>query len=302
MRPLVSVVIPTYNKSHLLAGRSVPSVLAQTYPNIECVIVDDGSQDDTWETMQRLAEQDSRIRIFRLPENHGASAATNFSIRQARGEFIAYLDHDDEYAPRFAEETLARILTLSPEYGAVGCAATIIFEDGKRVLGIPPVEQSFYVAMSDGWLFRRAVFFEQGLFFDEELSSDADTDFGIRFFEKYKAAVIPRPLLVKYVRSNIFDQHGLSAITPRRLKDQRRFLEKNLGKFEAARNRRELAFILRQAGRNFVLGGSRREGLPLLWRAVRVRPSLRNIAHLFLAWCGQGVYLSFFHLERFLFR
>lgn len=93
--PLISVVLPIFNGADLL-DRAVQSVQAQTFPHWELLAVDDASTDGTDKALARYHE-DSRIRVWRLPENQGAGAARNFALRQARGSWITYLDHDDEY-------------------------------------------------------------------------------------------------------------------------------------------------------------------------------------------------------------
>jgi glycosyltransferase involved in cell wall biosynthesis len=97
-QPLVSVVIPTFNYGHLV-GEAVESVLAQTYPHVETIVVDDGSTDDT---RQRLARYGDRIRYHYQP-NAGLSAARNTGIELAQGELIAFLDSDDAFHPRKLE-------------------------------------------------------------------------------------------------------------------------------------------------------------------------------------------------------
>lgn len=92
--PLVSVVIPTYNRAALLC-EAVDSVLQQTYRNIEIIVIDDGSTDDTAAAMQGYGD---RVRYSRRA-NAGVNAARNLGIKQSRGEFLALLDSDDLWAP-----------------------------------------------------------------------------------------------------------------------------------------------------------------------------------------------------------
>jgi glycosyltransferase involved in cell wall biosynthesis len=93
MAPLVSIIINCYNQAHYLE-RSVNSVLAQTFTDLECVIVDDGSTDNTREVAEKLMELDSRVR-YCYKENGGLPAARNFGVQQAKGEWIQCLDADD---------------------------------------------------------------------------------------------------------------------------------------------------------------------------------------------------------------
>jgi GT2 family glycosyltransferase len=95
VNPLVSVVIPTYNRAHLI-GRTIDSVLAQSYPNVELVIVDDGSKDDTRGVI--AGKYDQRVRYFAKP-NGGPASARNFGFREARGDYVALLDSDDTWHP-----------------------------------------------------------------------------------------------------------------------------------------------------------------------------------------------------------
>ena len=92
MAPPISVVMPAYNAERTLK-ESVHSVLSQTYENFELIIVENGSTDNTKKLLKTF--QDSRIRAFYLSENKGASYARNYAIRQAAGEWVAFLDSDD---------------------------------------------------------------------------------------------------------------------------------------------------------------------------------------------------------------
>ena len=93
MPPLVSVIIPCFNSEHYIE-QAVDSVLSQTFSDLECIIVDDGSTDNTRQVSEALMQGDSRIRYF-YKENGGLNAARNFGIRHARGEWIQHLDSDD---------------------------------------------------------------------------------------------------------------------------------------------------------------------------------------------------------------
>jgi GT2 family glycosyltransferase len=113
--PLVSIIIPTYNRSRLLR-EAVESALAQTYPNVEVIVVDDGSADDT---AQVMAQYDSRLCYIRQA-NRGVAAARNTGIRASRGEYLTFLDDDDRFLPTKVERQV-RLLSSQPKSGLVHC-------------------------------------------------------------------------------------------------------------------------------------------------------------------------------------
>ena len=96
--PLITVIVPIYNVVEYLS-RCVHSITAQTYRNLEILLVDDGSTDGTGQLCDRLAEEDKRIRVFHK-ENGGSSRARNFALGQARGEYVGFVDSDDYIAPQ----------------------------------------------------------------------------------------------------------------------------------------------------------------------------------------------------------
>jgi glycosyltransferase involved in cell wall biosynthesis len=104
-RPLISVVIPTFNRARQVQA-ALRSVLAQTYPEFEVIVVDDGSADGTGQALETLISQEgcngSRVRYFFRP-NQGQSAARNMGIEKARGELVAFLDSDDIWLPEKLE-------------------------------------------------------------------------------------------------------------------------------------------------------------------------------------------------------
>lgn len=125
----VSVVTPTYNRARFLPD-AVASVLAQTYDDLELIIVDDGSSDETREVLEPYLA-DRRVRYF-YQENQGQSHARNLALKQATGDFIAFLDSDDLWAPDKLEKQLA-VLCADSEVDIVHGDEAIIDENGEVI-------------------------------------------------------------------------------------------------------------------------------------------------------------------------
>ena len=115
--PLISVCVATYNRARLLTERSIPSILSQTYPNLELIVVGDGCSDNTAELVSRIG--DSRLKFVNLPERGhypteamrqwmvAGTQAMNHAMSLARGDYVTHLDDDDEYLPERLEKLLA---------------------------------------------------------------------------------------------------------------------------------------------------------------------------------------------------
>jgi glycosyltransferase involved in cell wall biosynthesis len=119
MQPEVSIIIPCYNQAKYLP-EALASVLAQTFTKWECLVVSDGSPDNVKEVVSKYVDVDPRI-IFFDTENGGVSAARNYAISKARGEFILPLDADDKISDNYVEECLKEFQTnnnLTVAYGA----------------------------------------------------------------------------------------------------------------------------------------------------------------------------------------
>ena len=124
---LVSVIIPTHNRAGII-GAAIESVLAQSYRDIEVVIVDDGSTDDTRAVVERYGWP---VRYVHQP-NGGVSSARNFGFRHARGEFIALLDSDDAFLP-WKIQAQVEMLKAHPEVGMVWTDMSAVDPDGRVV-------------------------------------------------------------------------------------------------------------------------------------------------------------------------
>ena len=104
-QPLVSIIIPTFNRAHLI-GETLDSVLAQTYHNWECIIVDDGSTDNTDEVVGEYVKKDARFRYYHRPDEHmpGGNGARNYGFKMSKGEFVNWLDSDDLFSKNKIEK------------------------------------------------------------------------------------------------------------------------------------------------------------------------------------------------------
>jgi glycosyltransferase involved in cell wall biosynthesis len=123
--PLVSVIIPAYNAEAFL-GETLDSVLAQTYPNLEIIVVDDGSTDATPQLLEKYSD---RIRVLRQA-NAGQAAARNYGARESQGELLAFLDSDDLWDPDKIARQVA-LLDRFPEALAVYCDHRAIDAQGQ---------------------------------------------------------------------------------------------------------------------------------------------------------------------------
>jgi glycosyltransferase involved in cell wall biosynthesis len=203
-KPLVSVVIPAYNAAGCIA-RAVDSVLAQTYERREILVVDDGSTDDT---VQTLATYGDALRMI-SQANGGAGRARNQGVQASVGEFIAFLDADDRWLP----DKLARqveILEANPDIGFCSTRTLAETPDG-RPLGAwtcPMVEQTMLHALflnpgaipgcASGVMVRRRLFDEVGLFDEHLRQEDTDLWFRLAAATGYRCIDEPLTVIVKH--------------------------------------------------------------------------------------------------------
>ena len=129
-KALVSVIIPAFNAAANIR-QTLNSVLAQTYQEIEVIVVDDGSSDATSAIVEEFVARDPRFQLVRQ-SNAGVGAARNTAIRKARGKYIAPLDADDFWFPEKLEKQVACIEQCGDETGLVYCWSTLI-DRARRV-------------------------------------------------------------------------------------------------------------------------------------------------------------------------
>jgi len=202
-KPTVSVVLPTYNRAHLVGG-AIQSVLDQTYRDFEIIVVDDGSSDNTEEVIKSFS--DPRIRYVRHQENRGGSAARNTGIKLAKGEFIAFQDSDDEWLSEKLDKQIKTIKNLNfIEWGGIYCGFYLVLnkrcvEKKATMVGNLKREllnEELDIGASSTLLFPIEVITEIGLF-DETFDRHQDWEYLIRFFRRYKLFAVEEPLVKVY--------------------------------------------------------------------------------------------------------
>lgn len=283
---LVSTIIPTYNRARSV-GLAIDSALAQTHRDVEILVVDDGSKDDT---AGALAKYGDRIRYLPKP-NGGVSSARNHGLEHARGDAIAFLDSDDEWSP----DKLARqveLLEARPEIDLVLTSMMVVDADRRDVevysrrQTIPEdghvlrhVLRNPAMTPSTAMLRTRVARAMNG--FDRALPTAEDLDLHLRIALHHQIAVIDLPL-VRYMRSDA----GLGN-QPRTYHDyvfvMERFLRLHAHEIAAA-DRRDAAFAMYvRNARGLAVTGDLRGAVRLALKSVpQARPGddLRALADL----------------------
>lgn len=198
--PFFSIIMPVYNASAYVE-RAAQSVLKQTCPDMELILVNDCSTDDSDIICRRLEKQDQRVTYYQMPRNSGAAAARNYAIKRAQGRYLGFVDADDTIDDTLLEKAYAFLKTGAYDCLKFGCVEEYYDKDGtlKHVKKCTLAENEFQagIALSDqivimeeiplfgyAWngFYSKAITSMHGIFFDEELKVNEDFDFNIRFF------------------------------------------------------------------------------------------------------------------------
>ncbi|MCD4780907.1 MAG: glycosyltransferase [Candidatus Omnitrophica bacterium] len=205
---LISVIIPTFNRANFLS-RAVKSVLLQTQTHFELIIVDDASIDHTKKIIREF--KDPRIKFISFLVHKGGQSARNAGIKKARGEFIAFLDDDDEWKKEKLEKELGHFLQCPEKVGVVYSGSEVIDKRKNAILrtNIPSRTPDMKYQLLFGpvigsvsyALIRKNCFDDIGLF-DESLKSCQDWDIWRRIANRYEITFIPEVLTTTYQHDN----------------------------------------------------------------------------------------------------
>ncbi|HZP12811.1 MAG TPA: glycosyltransferase family 2 protein [Nevskiaceae bacterium] len=202
--PLVSVILATYRRGHVI-GRALKSVLAQSYRNLEVIVLDDVPNDNTEAVVRSF--DDPRVRYVAYPDRRGVAAARNQGISLARGKYLAFQDSDDEWLAGKLAWQVQR-MEAQPEDVALTQAAVLRFQgqgteaeyyisDLPRGHELEAILTCNMTSFTQAWLLRRSVLDEVGSF-DERLPLWEDWELLIRICEKYGVDIDPRPAALVY--------------------------------------------------------------------------------------------------------
>lgn len=192
-QPLVSIVIPVYNGSNYMR-EAIDSALAQTYPNIEIIVVNDGSTDNTDEIAKSYG---NRIRYF-IKENGGVATALNLAIENMRGEYFSWLSHDDVYLPEKIESQINILRNLDDKTTVIYGGYKYINEKGETLREIhlesdfslddlhKPLFALFHEQLSGCTLLIHTSHFQRVGIFDTTLKTTQDYDLWFRILRKGK--------------------------------------------------------------------------------------------------------------------
>lgn len=292
--PKVSVIIPSYNRADLL-GRSVSSVLRQTYQDFELIVVDDCSTDNTRDVV--MSFDDRRVKYVRLDKNSGTPAApTNAGIGLALGQYIAVQDSDDKWLPDKLEKQVEVLDNVSPLVGVVYTDMWKIGRDGTKTRWRSPrvmPEDGIVYQQALGYrlanigtvtlLARRECFDKVGLF-DEVIPMFIDTEWLIRVSKHYFLYHIDEPLACYYETPG-----SVSSKTGATVAARKHILEKYFD--DIRRDRRLLAQHYYDLGFGMLGIGQVRQGRSYLLQAARARPlSIKPLLLAFLSVFGRQCY------------
>lgn len=207
---LITIIIPTYNRAHFI-GETLDSVLEQTYMNWECIIVDDGSEDNSEDIINQYLIKDHRFKYYKRPENivKGPCSCRNYGFEKSNGELICWFDSDDLLLKNAFEK---RVNCFKDDIDVVIGKAEFFDSESKVILFRNSIESNnlvqdyftgkvtFYVS---GPLWKKKFLIEQELSFDEKLSYLDDWDFNLRALYK-KPNIIFLDEVVFLYRSHSF--------------------------------------------------------------------------------------------------
>lgn len=281
---LVSVIIPTYNRADMISG-AIFSALNQTYSNLEIIIVDDASTDNTSDIISEIRQENARIHYVRLEENAGAANAINQGLKKVSGSFIAFLDSDDEWVSDKIEKQIYLLRSSSSAVGLVGCNAFLMNESGKilgeyktkiKFAGYPHLLRKNYLLSNSSIMIKKELIEVVGER-DSKIKIIYDWDYWLRSLVKgYMVAVVNEPLLKYRIHNQSLSRGSKDNLY---LKEFLYLLEKHKELYMS--NKKQYGKALLYICEIYLLGGDRKSAARTVKLASKIFPV--NFMNLFYA-------------------
>lgn len=297
MNPKVSVIIPTYNRAKMLK-KCLGSVLSQSFQNFEIIISDDGSTDNTKEIVKNYQTQDDRIKYIWQENSGNPTKPRNKGIKEARGEFIAFLDSDDEWLPKKLEKQIALFQkNKKSNIGIVACNVLTFNVDNKKIkkYKIPNYKNAFKELLARNFIFgsasmvmiKKEVFDEVGLF-NENISSLEDWEMWLRITKKYDFDKVEDYLCCLTVHNG-----NRGKDTSQKLLEKEKDLQvilnrykKYYEKYPAIKSR-----LLRYEGTKYILADNLKIGRQKLIKSIKKNPlNIKSYFYLLFSLFGNKFY------------
>lgn len=310
--PKVSVIIPTYNCQDFIV-RAIKSVLGQTFQDFELIIIDDGSTDKTKEIVEEFIKKDKRIKYIYQENSGGPAKPLNTGIKNSKGEYITFLDSDDEWLPKKLEKQLELFeSSTNKNLGLVSCNALCLEENPQKILGenkIPNFssrEEAFkkilrdcFILSESSILTKKEILNRVG-FFDEDVrvKGSQDWELYLRVIKNYDFSFLPEPLLKYYFRENNYSIKKIE-----NLKRKIEIFEYIVNKHNKDYQRYPKIYnfsLLRLAIGYFRLDDIKK-GRKILLRAIKINPlDIKNYLCFLISFLGVNFYKKIYKLYKFI--
>ncbi|BAT71130.1 glycosyl transferase, group 2 [Thermosulfidibacter takaii ABI70S6] len=274
--PLVSVVIPTYNRAQFVK-RAIQSALSQDLKNIEVIVVDDGSQDNTEEVIKNI--KDDRLIYIKHEANRGVSEARNTGIKAAQGKYIAFLDSDDFWAKNKISKQL-EAFEKNPEAGLCYTSVNFIDPNGK----IKRVQRAIYsgyiyplllekniIGPTSSVMVKKETLLLSQLF-NTKLNYREDYEMWLRIAKQHPVIGIDETLTFQVVHTN----KRLSSDLTRRIESFEYILQEFKDDFE--KHPKAFARQLYELGKIYLKTNNKVNARQIFWHSFTIRPSINAVS------------------------
>lgn len=292
MGPLVSVLTPTYNRAHFIEG-AIRTVRQQTYENVESVVVNDGSTDDT-RAVLRPYEDVEDVQVYHNEENRGIAHSFNRAAAEADGTFLCILGDDDRWHPEKVERQVARMDALPADYGVV-CTDGVVTRDGDVILRdspslsgeiYPDVLADFGLSPHSGHMITREAFEDVGGF-DTDFPRGVDWEMSIRLARDWKFDHLEEAL----VERKIHDDNVSGAPDREPVHEQiRETFDAEISQFPEIERQFTANCHQRRARAALQGRGNYRTAVEDSWLAFRTSPTVYRLSLLCTAVMGRRAY------------